>query len=355
MPLMASAQVLAINGHQLNFASNVPAPPAPLSVGAVINGYSVVTSPSYTPSSTLVYYQGTTNLIIENKSFTGIGAGIQLWECSNITIRNCKFKNISGAAIHYENCNNVKVENCIFDSIGDGVIATSNHSNAYNGGTNSTLVVQHCYFKNTIGGWPGHHSVQMAGTSGGGIKINYNTFENIHLQSHVDDIISCFDTFGSMLDSVQIIGNWFRGGDHNIENHTGGAITIGDNGSSYIHVKNNILINVVGGGIGLAGGHDITVENNTLYQSQALANPANQTAGLIMFNFDAVPSIATCYNNTIQKNKVYYQTSTGATIDFEYSASNKNCTDAQGTLTNVSDPTLNASILPITISNLYHW
>lgn len=355
MSFIANAQVFGINGHQFDFASNIPVPPTPPAVGAVINGYSVITPPTYTASGPLVYYQGTTDLIIENKSFTGLSSGIQLWECANIIIRNCKFKNISGTAIHYENCANITVENCVFDSIGDGVIATSNASNPYNGGTNSSLVVQHCYFKNTTGGWPGHHSVQMAGTSGGGTKINYNTFENIHLQSHVDDIISMFDTFGSMNDSVQIIGNWFRGGDHNLENHTGGAITVGDNGSSYIHVKNNILVNVVGGGIGLAGGHDITVENNTLYQSQALANPANQTAGLIMFNFDANPSISTCYNNTIQKNRVYYQTSAGNTINWEYSATNKNCTDAQGTATNVADPTLNASILPEVISNLYHY
>jgi len=344
------SQVLSVSGNQFYYPSTPVITPT---VGAVINGYNVISSPSYTTSTAIELFTANSNTIIENKTFNSMSNPIKLWECGNITIRNCKFKNITGAAISIENGQTVTIYGCVFDSCSNGVKVSANASNAFNGGINSGITVLHNYFKNTMGGSVGYHAVQLTSCNGPGIKVNYNTFENIHLQSHVDDIVSCFNTYGSISDSIQVIGNWFRGGDYNTPNHTGGAVTIGDNGSSYIHVKNNVIINVVGGGIGLAGGHDITVENNTLYQSQALANPLNQTDGLIMYNFDAIPSSATCYSNTIQNNRVYYLDSNGNPRN--YNSANKNCLDAAGTSTNVSDPTLTESILPVTINNLYHY
>lgn len=349
--LAVKAQVFADNGHQWVFTGTVQ----PDIIGAVINGYNTVTPPTYTTGTATELFTANSGTIIENKSFTGISNPIKLWECANITIRNCKFKNVSGTAISIENGQTVVIQNCVFDSCANGIKATANSGNAFNGGINSGVNIQNNYFKNTMGGSVGYHAIQLASCNGTGVKVNYNTFENIHLQSHVDDIVSCFNTYGTITDSIQVIGNWFRGGDYNTPNHTGGALTIGDNGSSYIHVKNNVIVNVIGGGIGLAGGHDITVENNTLYQSQALANPLNQTDGLIMYNFDASPSTATCYNNTIQKNRVYYLDSNGAIRNYNYNAATKNCLDAAGTSTNVSDPTLTAAILPDIISNLNHY
>jgi len=301
---------------------------------------------SYTPSGAL-RYGNVSNLVIQNLSFTGLTPeAINLWECSNITIKNCKFSKSMGKGIYIENGKNITIQDCVFDSVGDGVIVGSNASNPFNGGTCSGIKIQHNYFKNIIGGFPGHHAVQLASVNGGGgNQVNYNSFENIHNQSHVDDIVSVFKSFASVDDSIQIIGNWFRGGDYPAANHTGGAITVGDSGSSYILVKNNILVNVVGGGIGNAGGSNIVFESNTLFQDRATANPANQTAGLIMFNFDV--GTVDCSSNTIRNNRVYYSTTEGKLLNIQV---NSNCGPIAGLETNISDPTLNASILPANIA-----
>ncbi|ADQ80449.1 hypothetical protein Palpr_2314 [Paludibacter propionicigenes WB4] len=300
----------------------------------------------YTPSGPIVW-NGVDNKIISGLSFTKLNQdNIQLWECSNITIKNCKFSKSAYKAITAENAKNLLIEDCVFDSVADGVLVNSHNGNPFNGGTCSGVKVTHNYFKNIIGGWPGHHAVQFAGVNGGGgNQVNYNSFESIHLQSHVDDIVSLFKSYGSVNDSIQIIGNWFRGGDYNAENHTGGAITVGDNGGAYVLVKNNILVNVVGGGIGNAGGSNIVFENNILFQDRATANPANQTAGLIMYNFDE--GKIDCSSNTIRNNRVYYSTTNGNLLNIQ---ANSNCGPIAGLETNISDPTLSASILPQNIA-----
>jgi len=302
---------------------------------------------SYTPSGAITW-NGISNKEISGLSFTNIGrTNIELWECSNITIKNCKFSKSAFHAISAENVSNLTIEDCVFDSVADGVLANSNTSNSFNGGTSSGIKIRHNYFKNIMGGFPGHHAVQFGGVNGGGgNQINYNSFENIHNQSHVDDIVSLYKCYASVSDSIQIIGNWFRGGDYPTANHTGGAITVGDNGGSYVHVKSNILVNVVGGGIGNAGGNNMVFENNILYQSKELANPANHTDGLITKNFTA--GITDCSNNTIQNNRVYYLSSLGSLNNIMVEDSG--CGTIIGLETNISDPTLNASILPTNIA-----
>jgi len=239
---------------------------------------------SYTPSAA-IRYGHISNMVIQNLSFTGLTTeSINLWECSNITIQNCKYSKSAYKAISLENGQNITIQDCVFDSVADGVFVGANANNPFNNGTSSGIKVIHNYFKNIIGGFPGHHAVQLGGVhGGGGIQINYNSFEVIHLQSHQDDRISLFGCYGSVNDSIQIIGNWFRGGDYNTENITGGGITFGDNGGSYIHVKNNIFVNIVSGAIGNAGANHTVVENNIVYQSKETASSCSY--GYIMHNF----------------------------------------------------------------------
>jgi len=307
---------------------------------------------SYTPSGAITW-NGISNKEISGLSFTNIGrTNIELWECSNITIKNCKFSKSAFRAISAENSMNLTIQDCVFDSVADGILANSNTSNSFNGGTTSGIKVIHNYFKNIIGGWPNHHAIQFASVNGGnGNQINFNSFENIHLQSHVDDIISLYSTYGSVNDSIEIIGNWFRGGDWNDANHTGSGITFGDHGGSYIHVKNNILVNVVSGAIGNAGATNSVVENNIIYQSQALANPSNNADGYIMFNFTPNSDTTECRENIWKNNRGLYYTKDGHDATYRaLSYSGNKCAPAIGTETNIVDPSLNESILPANIA-----
>jgi len=299
---------------------------------------------TYTPSSAIVW-GGVSNKVIDGLSFTGLDKiNITLCECSNITIQNCKFSKSAFRAISAENSKNLIIQDCVFDSVADGILINCNPSNPYNNGTSSGIKVVHNYFKNMIGGFPGHHAILFSRVNGGGgNQINYNSFEGILNQSKVDDVVNINSSYSSTNDSLQIIGNWFRGADYSEANHTGGGITFGDGGGSYVHVKNNIFVNQVG--IGNAGATNCVVENNTVYQSKALA--ASAACGYIQYNFSINGDSTTCHDNTWQNNRGYCVNSLGqeqSYIALQYIPGN--CTPAIGKSTNVVDPTLNASILP---------
>jgi len=309
---------------------------------------------SYIPSGPLEYFGDArgnfNNQVISGLSFTGLtGPAIKLWECSNITIKNCKFSKFAFRAISAENAVNLTIQDCIFDSVADGILVTG----AYAPLTSSGIKITNNYFKNIIGGVPGHHAIMLAGVNGGGgNQINYNSFENVHLQSHQDDKINIFGCYGTVNDSLQIIGNWFRGGDYNAANLTQGGITFGDNGGSFIHIKNNIFVNTVTGCIGNAGARNTVVENNIVYQSRETASTNAQA--FIMHNFTDNSDSTDCKENTWRNNRSYSVNSNGveesyyALYDFEWNYIG--CKMGIGLEKNVIDKTLNASILPTKIS-----
>jgi parallel beta-helix repeat protein len=290
----------------------------------------------YTPSAPIQWY-GISNQTISGLSFTNLGrTGIELWGCSNITIKNCKFSKSAYQAITAENAKNLTIENCVFDSI-DGVYITSYVGHSFN--TSSGVKFIHNYCKNTCGG-PRRHAIQFAGVDGcNGNQINYNSFEQIPGQSYVDDIISCFKSNGVVGDSIEIKGNWLRGGDSS----TGSGIMAGDYGGSYIAIRGNIIVNIVATGIGNPGGSHILAENNICYLSSEFA--AKYSAGMYITNLTS--EISDCSSNTIRNNRVYYAQPGGTLLNYENFG---NCGAITGWDTNIVDPTLNASILPEDIS-----
>jgi len=294
---------------------------------------------SYTPSGAITW-NGINNKEISGLSFTNIGrTSIELWECSNITIKNCKFSKSAFKAISAENSKNLTIEDCVFDSI-DGIYAQGYGNNPFNGGTCSGIKIRHNYFKNTIGNNKKNHSVQFMGVNGGGgNQINNNSFEQIHGQSNVDDMVSLYASYGVLGDSIEVNNNWFRGGDYS----TGSGIMTGDNGGSYAIVRGNIICNIVATGIGNAGGNNIKIENNICYQDVALAEKSS--SGIFITNFTSTTT--DCSSNTIRNNRVYYAQPNGSFLNYENGAS---CGSIAGWSTNITDPTLNASILPANIA-----
>jgi hypothetical protein len=307
---------------------------------------------SYTPSAAIVL-NGASNQVISGLSFTGLNStSISLKSCSNITIKNCKFSKSNQRVIVASCAKNLIIQDCVFDSVADGILIVGDPNNSFNNYTSSGVKITHNYFKNLMGGFPGHHGVQFNGVNGGdGNQVNYNSFENIHLQSFTDDMISMYASRGSANDSIEIIGNWFRGGDWDAKHSTGSGIMIGDNGSAYIHVKNNILVNTVGTAIGNAGATHTVVENNIIYQSQALANPNNQAGGCYMFNFNSVADTTTCNQNTWRNNRgLSYLYNGNETCFAQVSVSWNHCVPAIEFSTNIIDTKLNENILPLNIA-----
>ena len=294
----------------------------------------------YKPSGPISWNK-ISNQTISGLSFTNLDrTSIELWECSNITIKNCKFSKSAYKAITAENAKNLTIENCVFDSI-DGVYISGYEKNPFNGGTCSGVKFIHNYCKNTIGGVPGHHAIMFADVNGGnGNQINYNSFEQIRGQSNVDDIVSIFNSNGMRGDSIEVIGNWLRGGDRS----TGSGIMTGDGekGGSYTVVRGNILCNIVATGIGNAGGNNITFENNICYQDAKLAEKFSSGMFIVDFN-----NSGTCRDNTIRNNRIYYKQPDNSLFNLDR---NESGSLPIGWDTNKVDPTLDASILPMDIS-----
>ena len=295
---------------------------------------------SYKPSAPIVW-NGISNQTISGLSFTNVtGNSITLNECSNITIENCKISKSTGIGIGIENGNNIIIQNCEIDSVSTGVEAVSYSPNPFNGGVSSGIKILHNYFRNIIGAMPRGQAVQFNGVKGGGNRVNYNSIEGIDGRCQVEDNISIYKSYGLPTDPIEVIGNWIRGGGPST---TGSGIMTGDFGGAYIHVKNNILVNAGHAGIGNAGGNHITIENNTVFSNTTYYSTTNGT-GIFITNFTS--GTTDCSSNTIQNNRIYYIQSNGNIHNLE---DGSKCGTITGWNTNISDPTLNGSILPANI------
>src|ERR1043165_7485078 len=108
-------------------------------------------------------------------------------------------------------------------------------------------------------------------------------------------MINPFDSWGTVLDPIQVIGNTLEGGG---PSKSGGGITTGDYGGCYIRVKDNVLINPGNVGIAIAGGHDIEVLKNTVYSQQTDVS----NIGIYVWTVES----RECHSHTVRTNMVQW-------------------------------------------------
>ena len=277
---------------------------------------------TYTKSAPIAW-NGISNQTISGLEFSNTPSHcIQLTNCSNITIKNCKFSHAKGQGVDLDNCKNITITNCAMDSIVTGVYAANS----------SGIKVTYNDVRNVLGPMPKGQMVQFDKVSGGGNSISYNAGENITGQSNPEDEISLYMTNGLPTDPVLVVGNWIRGGG---PSNSGGGIMTGDNGGSYIVVKDNILVNPGQYGIGLASGNHISIKNNKVYSQQL----AFSNVGIYAYN--QYPS--DCSSDTIMNNEVNFTYKDGQLNNLW---TNGSCGAVTGWSTNVYNASLNSSILP---------
>ena len=149
------------------------------------------------------------------------------------------------------------------------------------------------------GPFPLGNFVQFNNVSGGGNQINTNKCEDITgVAKHPQDGLSVYKSDGVQGDSIQVIGNWIRGGQ--VLNDSGGAagIVLGDVGGSYQVARNNILVNPGYVDIQPQGETHIKIDHNTIYSSSA----AMSRVGLSGGNYSGTPST----DVTVSYNKVKF-------------------------------------------------
>jgi parallel beta-helix repeat protein len=281
-------------------------------------------------TSAPIRYTNKSDITLENLSIDCSNqkiAGIQLHYCSNVHIKNCKIYNSLFYGIKLFNCTNVTIENCFITNVQAGVYAQQS----------KIIKVNNNQFLNMNGPFPSGNFIQFDNVNGGGNQMNYNKCEDIAgVAQHPQD--------GLPGDSIQVIGNWIRGGQ--ISHDSGGAtgIGLGDNGGSYQVARYNILVNPGYVGIQPQGGIHIKVDHNTIYSSRTPVS----LIGLSRGNASGKPS-----------SDVYIGYNTVNWTDYNGHSARSNCAwydpaaDAPlGWETNKLAAPVDSSILPAKIINM---
>jgi len=295
-----------------------------------------------TSTSTKFIYKATSPISLSNQSNItisgdsingGSSVGIRLSNCNNVHITKCLIQNTTNDGIQLSNCTNVIIDSCFITNVRAGVNAMQC----------KTVKVNSNQFLNMNGPFPSGNFVQLNNVSGGGIQVNYNHCEDIAgIAQHPQDGISIYQCDGLPGDSVQVIGNWIRGGQ--IQNDSGGGagIVLGDVGGSYQVARNNIVIN--GGFVGMQvqGGTHIKMDHNTIY---GISTPYSN-CGLCYGNYSGASS-SDIY---MGYNKVKFFQKSGAEMDAWWDPSSAFQPD--GWNTNILKANIDASILPSVIITL---
>lgn len=249
-----------------------------------------LTVETYTPSLPLRLHN------ISDSTISGLaitnpkGHCIQLSNCKNIKIVNCKLGPSKGNGVDIYSCQGITIEFNWMEEIQSGVYALDSKS----------IVVENNQVKNVQGPFPRGQMAQFDKVNGGGSRINYNRCENIPEASYPEDAVNIYKSNGTEDDPIQVIGNWIRGGG---PSESGGGIMTGDGGGSYILVEDNILVNPGQYGIAIASGTHIMIMNNLVYGKQLpFAN-----VGLYVWNqYDSE-----CADNIVEGNIINYTNKDG--------------------------------------------
>jgi len=212
---------------------------------------------------------GRSNVTISGKQFTNLANGtvaIIISNSSNVTIVGNDFSNVTGA-IYAVNSSNVKVMWNRFRNIGNGTIG-SGHSN-------------YIQFNNTWGGYITHNK-----------GIGGNT----------EDLVSVYRSGGSAASPLLIEYNQFEG--TNWSSGSGSGLMLGDAGGRFITAAYNVLVSPGQVGIGVPGGTNIRILNNTIYGAQR----SRSNVGLYVWN----QSGSGCSAIEVRGNKVHWYNAGGS-------------------------------------------
>lgn len=221
-----------------------------------LEAYTETIPDNYASSSAIDLY-GKHDITISGKSISGGSAPlIRLNNCYNIRIIGNRLSNSSDVGVYLYNCKNITIEDNYFTKVSTGVYADH---------TEGGIVVNNNQFFNMQGPFPRGQFVQFNNVKGAGSSISNNKGENIIGQSYAEDAISLYQSEGTASSPVLIKGNLIRGGG---PSESGGGIMLGDNGGAYLYASDNILVDPGQFGMAVAGGHHITIVNNSIYGKQ---------------------------------------------------------------------------------------
>ena len=237
--------------------TTTPAPPPTTTTTTQPSG-------SLTPSGPITVTQS--NTVIEGRHFTGSsGDCVRIQGAANVTIRNSTFTNCH-KAVYAVNASNVRVEN---------IRCEADMSNR------------------------GRNCVQFDKVTGGHV-IN-STSINTNGGTLAEDHISIYQSHGTAQNPILVENNHIEGGG---PSRSGSCIMTGDVGGSYQVIRGNTCINPGQVGIGVSGGTNITVDDNTVVSDSF----SWTNVGIYVWRYTGSQP---CHSHTVTNNQVAWFNSSG--------------------------------------------
>lgn len=186
-----------------------------------------------------------------------------------------------------ENASNITVAGNVIHDVGSGVKA---YKAAH------PVVVEKNFFYNIRGPLHNGQAVQFALLHGDGgasrVSCNVSDANYGNGNKFYEDHINIYKSDGTAQYPIEVSYNRVRGG----TSKSGGGITVGDKGGSWINVHDNVIVTVANSGIGVAGGSNIRIENNRV--DNRGKDRSSQT-----HNAYFVRGISQCNNITLKGNR----------------------------------------------------
>jgi len=291
---------VALNGRGLLTLGSVP---------AASSAYTSIFSKR--PLSAPITWNGVNGGTISNKYFADIGndvSGIYLANCSNIVIEQNDFETVS-QGITLINCTNIEIRYNRFNNV------TGPHDRN------------------------GAHRANILQADGCGVGLWFHHNEG-SFSGDTEDLISIYNSNGTQANPIVVENNKLA--NYGYISYSGSGIMLGDGGGSWQIARNNVLDTPGQVGIGVAGGSNITVDNNQVY------SPSLPTSNVGIYAYSANDGGQGISNITITNNRVNWKNSSGTPNGF-YS------TGITGTFTNsgnnFNDSTLAAPKLLLTTAS----
>lgn len=214
------------------------------------------------------------NIQVQNSFTTAFGTlFLSGTGCHDVAIRNC---HVTGGyrGIHAQNCtDNIIIDSCYIEGVGHNAGGTAGPASG-----------------------DGAH-IQLDNCNGAGIQITNNKVYVASPNVGVGDLISMFQSSGTIGSYIQISGNILYGGGNGTNGYDG--IGVGDVGGAYQHCFNNRLSETGYAGIQIPGGDSIIVEGNYIYSSKRTfpGGTGSLKAMTCYSAFGATPTNITAQNN----------------------------------------------------------
>lgn len=236
---------------------------------------------------------------------------------SDVTIRDSEIgpcgsdgdPNTQGVDIR--NASHIRIVRNVIHDVSSGVYAT---------GSAHPIVMDRNYVYNVRGPLPRGQMIQLNGVSGGsaGSKVTCNVSDAMpgvrygvlhgDTSTGIEDHINLFASPGLPGDRTEIAYNRLRGGSK--VSTTGSGIMMGDGDGGHVHAHHNTIVDVVNAGAGIAGGSDISFENNRIY----LSRDDGVYVGVGMYVW--AQAGASCAGHAVRDNRIWTINSLGAQNPF---------------------------------------